>query len=250
MSKYLRAIILWTFGTVNTICSATAIGVTVWVAKAFGHKDPSDAAHRIACVWGRNFFRVVPGWKVSIEGKQHLPSAGQACVFVANHQSMTDIFAMYCVETQFRWLSKEEVFKIPFVGFAMRNSGYIAVKRGNRESQKRAMETSADRLQNGKPMFFFPEGTRSETGELRPFKTGAFRLAAKNNVPIIPVCLQGTRDLVIKGSFLPSAAHVQIKILAPIYAEQDEDPQSFADRTREEVKLALQGETSLDNSQS
>lgn len=239
MNPYFRAAILWTFGTVNTIFSTIAIGLAVLILKSIGHKHPTNTAHKIACFWGKVFFRTVPGWHVTIDGQHNLPQPGQACVFVANHQSMTDIFAMYCVNTQFRWLSKQEVFNIPFVGFAMRQSGYIAVQRGKRDSQKRAMESSALRLQEGTPMFFFPEGTRSETGELRPFKTGAFRLAMQNNVPIIPVCLAGTRDLIIKGSLLPSSAHVKISILPPVQPNDYDDVQSFADHTRELIAAGL-----------
>ncbi len=238
--NYLRAVILWSFGVVNTAVCSFLIAASMPIQRLLGVHDTTIFAHKIAIQWGRNFFRVIPGWRVRVMGKEHLPAVGQACVYIANHQSMTDIFAMYCVGVQFRWLSKAEVFKIPVVGSTMRRAGYIAVQRGQRDSQTKAMEASGERLKNGTPMFFFPEGTRSETGELRPFKSGAFRLAAQHNVPIIPVCLDGTRDLMVKGSAIPAAAHIRILILPALNHQPGEDYQDFADRAQRAVAHGLQ----------
>jgi len=194
--------------------------------------DGGRLAHRIASLWGQWIFNLLPGWNITVSGRENLPPLDQPVVMVANHESMSDICAIYFLNTQFRWLSKEEVFKFPCIGHAMRLCKYVPIPRGDRSSHGQAMEASADHIRAGLSMFFFPEGTRSETGELRPFKAGAFKLARDLKVPVLPIALHGAGDLLRKGSFTPRAAAVRVAVLPAISDHPDESVEQFADRVR------------------
>ena len=123
-----------------------------------------------------------------------------------------DILALFIVSTRFRWLSKASLFKIPLFGWAMSAVGYVPVLRGSKRSTERCMRISARHLKKGTPMVFFPEGTRSKTGELGQFKNGAFRLAVSLGIPIVPITINGCAELLPKGSLLPKVASVTIHI--------------------------------------
>lgn len=197
----------------------------------------SDIAHWFACTWARAIFFANPGWSYSVEGKETLED--KPSVYVGNHQSAGDIIALLAMGTRFRWLSKEAVFKAPLIGPAMTWAGYVPIQRGNPNSHKEAMEKSAERLREGVSMAFFPEGTRSEDGRLKPFKTGAFRLADQENVPIQPLVIQGTKELVRKGSRAPQRSHVRVRILPPTRRHADETLEQFTERVRAEIQRHL-----------
>ncbi len=201
--------------------------------KLFGTKDISRRIHSMAIRWAKSIIFLTPGWKVRVEGCENLPRKDQACVFVANHESATDIFVTYYIGSQFRWLSKAEVFKVPMIGLSMKWAGYVGIKRGQKQSHIKALEESAEWLKKGIPMLFFPEGTRSETGELRPFKIGAFKLADEQNVTVVPIVLHGTRHLLKKHSATPGTANVTVKILPAMRRRGDETYETFASRTRQ-----------------
>ena len=209
-------------------------------------KRPRDGRliHSLSNKWGSLVIRLTPGWSVNILGQEHLPRENEGSkkgpmVIVANHQSMADIWVACMLGLQFRWISKVEMFRIPFFGTAMKWAGYIAVDRGNRSSHIKAIKESEERLKNGISMFFFPEGTRSMTGEIGAFKTGAFRLAKTLNVPVLPIWLEGTRDLMVKGSWIPGHARVVIHVL-PAVCDTGfvKSPETLAEQVRDIILKA------------
>jgi 1-acyl-sn-glycerol-3-phosphate acyltransferase len=211
-----KAAYFWTMAFTITVvfylgCAARHLLVVIL-------RRPRDGRplHKIAAVWGRAIIHMMPGWRVTVKGRENLPPDGKPMVFVANHESMSDIWAMYFLKVQFRWLSKEEVFKVPFIGAAMRWSYYVPIARGNRESAAQAMRQSAERLRAGISMLYFPEGTRSPDGNIKPFKVGAFKLAQEEQVPVLPIAIKGARDLLPKHSLAPGKAHVQLTVLPPL----------------------------------
>jgi 1-acyl-sn-glycerol-3-phosphate acyltransferase len=235
VGKLLRTVYFWVTSTSVTLLLwvyALCCQSLVWLNVLSRDGKP---IHKIAIIWGRSVMGLMPYWRVVIEGREHLPKDGQAVVMVANHESMTDIWAMYYLGVQFRWLSKDEVFKLPFIGQAMKWSGYVPVNRKNRESGAEAMRQSALRLAMGLPMFFFPEGTRSEDGKIKAFKLGAFKLAQGAGVPVLPIAIHGAGDLFAKGSLIPgSAAVVRIKILPPMMPPaSDRECLAFAEQVRQ-----------------
>ena len=140
-------------------------------------------------------------------------------VAVSNHESYADIFLISHFPWEMKWLSKYEVFKIPIMGWLMRMANDIPLVRGKRESVVSALAGCRDRLAKRVSVLIFPEGTRSPTEEMLPFKDGAFRLAVEAGVPILPIAVAGTRHCMAKSSLLFRRARAKARVLAPISTE-------------------------------
>src|SRR5690606_21046611 len=104
--------------------------------------------HRIATFWGKTIIKMVPGWRIEIDGAENIPKDRDPVVIVANHESMADIWALFFLDIQFRWLAKAEIKKIPVVGQAMAWAGYLFIKRGNKTSAAKAMNDAARVIRN------------------------------------------------------------------------------------------------------
>jgi 1-acyl-sn-glycerol-3-phosphate acyltransferase len=134
-----------------------------------------------------------------------------------------------------KYLGKACVFRVPVFGWALKIAGEVPVERGDRESGARALEDLERWLARGVSVCLFPEGTRSESDSIGPFKKGAFRLAIESGHPIVPVVISGARDLLPKGSFVfRREADVRVQVLDPIdtSALHESDVQALADRVR------------------
>lgn len=195
--------------------------------------------HQYSCAWAVFYIAINPMWKLHVTGKEHLGWRGPA-VIVANHASLIDILVLFGLFRPFKWVSKAENFKIPFVGWNMHLNGYVPLVRGDRESVVKMLAACAKLLKRGSPVLFFPEGTRSKDGNLRPFKDGAFELSIEHGVPLIPVAVHGTGSALPKhGMVLKEHVDAWVQILDPL------DPADFAsvhalrDAAREQIKVAL-----------
>jgi len=177
----------------------------------------------IACVWGYHFVRLNPGWRCHFEGMANFRT-GETYIIVANHQSIADVFMLCGLAQSFKWVSKESLFKLPFFGWNMYLKKDIAIQRGDMSSIKAMLASCTEWLKKGETILMFPEGTRSEDGEMIPFRDGSFRLAVQNNIPILPVVLNGTREILPKQVHqLKLSAHVHVKLLPPVYPSQCDD---------------------------
>lgn len=235
MTDALKTTYFWTMSIVVTTFFILIAAAARAAVVSLRLKDDGKVNHRINTWWGRTIIRLMPGWKVSVYDNQNVPP-GEVVVVVANHESMSDICAIYHLDVQFRWLSKEEVFRIFGVGAAMRWAGYVSIKRGVRESHQQAMAESAERIRGGASMFFFPEGTRAPDGVIKPFKNGAFKLARDEKIRILPVAIHGAGNLLPKGRAVPGKAHVKIKVLPAIAAPTpDDDLDTFAEKVRQDI---------------
>jgi 1-acyl-sn-glycerol-3-phosphate acyltransferase len=183
--------------------------------------DPNrQLLHYLNSVWGYHFVAMNPFWRCKIEGGEQL-DCRTPYIIVANHQSMADIFILSGLHLPFKWVSKESLFKIPFFGWNMMLNEYIPIKRGDRSSIRQMMETCRKWLLRGASIMMFPEGTRSDTGELMDFRIGSFRLATDLNIPILPVVVDGTRDIIIKHKRqFNFVADVRVKVLEPVYPDR------------------------------
>lgn len=199
-------------------------------------KNKENLTHLRAAKWAKSLFTLTPGWSVKILNKNYLPKDKTSLVIVANHESATDILAIYYLKMQFRWLAKKEAFKVPFIGIAMKWAGYIPVKRGNKESHKKALEACKETIARKVPVLFFPEGTRSTLGHPKEFKVGAFKIAKDMNVPVFPIVLKGAGKLLKKGSFAPNKAAITVKLLEPVTSPQEESIGDFAKRVENLIK--------------
>jgi len=234
--QWFRTSYFWIAGvTVTFFCYLFCV-VPAFLSLFTNKYQNSIGYHWICSFWGRTIIKMMPGWNIEVTGQENLPAENEPVVIVANHESMSDIWAMYYLDIQFRWLSKDSVFKIPMVGHAMKWAGYIPITRGNKASHVEAMRQSADRLSKGIPMFFFPEGTRSTDGVIKDFKIGAFKLARDMQTPILPIAIHGAANLMRKGSFHPSMrATVRLKVLPKMPPPDlaNENIEQYAEKVRQ-----------------
>jgi 1-acyl-sn-glycerol-3-phosphate acyltransferase len=155
---------------------------------------------------------------------------------------MLDIVIFNMLHHRLRWISKIEVFKIPVLGWEMRMVKYIELERGNKHSVVRMMEKCVSSLREGISIVIFPEGTRSLTGTIGKFKTGAFQLAIKTDKPLLPVLIDGTGDVLPKnGLTFRINKVIRIKVLDPIFPGQfgTGDPDELASRVNTLMREAM-----------
>lgn len=179
--------------------------------------------HLYSSFWASIYLWVMPAWALTIENRNRIRN-GATYVVVSNHQSQLDILVAFRLFFPFKWVSKAEVFKLPFIGWNMIMNRYIRLYRGDSESARQMMKKCEETLAQGSSVYFFPEGTRSETGFLKKFKPGAFILAKKMAVPILPIAINGTRHALPKYSVdFHGRHHLRIKILDEIPYEKFKD---------------------------
>lgn len=153
------------------------------------------------CFWWTDAVTALnPYWDVKVEGLDNIDQA-RAYVAVLNHQSLADIVLMYKTKMQFKWVAKESLFKIPVLGWNMTLAKHIRLRRSEFSSIKKVYKEASRWLRSGVSVAFFPEGTRNNDLAVGEFQNGAFKLAIKEKVPILPILIQGTRDAIPKGSW-------------------------------------------------
>jgi len=180
------------------------------------------ALHQVTCFWASLPIWFNPAWTVSIDGRQKLQSS-RATVMVANHLSLLDILVLLHTFAHFKWVSKIEIFRVPIIGWAASLNGYIKLKRGDRASVKRMMAECEKTLGEGNSIMIFPEGTRSHTGRLRAFKTGAFELALRTGSPVQAIVIEGTAEVLPKRGFVLQGRHpIRVTVLDALSSESFE----------------------------
>jgi 1-acyl-sn-glycerol-3-phosphate acyltransferase len=174
------------------------------------------ATHMFSCAWGSHYIYINPLWRFKIEGRE-LIERDKTYVMVANHQSYFDIFTVYGLFRFFKWVSQEQIFNVPFVGWNMYLNQYVKVVRGNLRSIKQMLKECKAWLDRDVSIMLFPEGTRSETGEIAQFRDGAFRLAIESGVPVVPIVIDGTFEVFPKGRNTMNFTNpIRLKVLPPI----------------------------------
>jgi 1-acyl-sn-glycerol-3-phosphate acyltransferase len=203
-----------------------------------------DPTQRAPGRWMRRLGRVTttlsPLWKFRVIGDAPPDILTRAYVVVSNHESNADPFLLSHLPWDMRWIAKEELFQMPVIGLTFRFSGDVRLRRGEGESVRAVMTECRAALDAGIPVMIFPEGTRSKTGELLPFKDGAFKLAIDAGVPILPLAIRGTRTCMPKGSAWFGAADASVEILSPIATTgmKENDVPALRDRARDVISAA------------
>ncbi len=193
------------------------------------------ALHALVCHWTFGYLRLNPLWRVRIEGREHLPKG--ASVLVANHQSLADVVVAMGLFHPYKFVSKVSLFRLPLVGWMMHLIRHIPLHRGRPGSTRAMLETSRRWLRRGMAVFFFPEGTYAEGEQLLPFRSGAFLLAIEEQVPVVPILIEGTRQLVDgDGPWLGPRAEVRVRVLQPRVPPAGADAQAVADAVRLELE--------------
>lgn len=165
----------------------------------------------------------------------------QSYVFVANHQSFLDVFAVYgWLPNNFKWLMKKELRKIPFVGTACAVAGHIFVDRSNPRAAMESLTYIKAQLHDGISTVIFPEGTRTRTGEMGRFKQGAFKIAMDMDLPVVPISLSGFFDAMPRNKFyVKPFSRVALHIGKPIDISQFNDINEAMTELHTQVKNGI-----------
>lgn len=181
------------------------------------------------------------GIHVKVEGREKVPK-DRGVVYVSNHRSHVDMAALFLVlPGDLRFLVKKEVFRIPLLSFALRTMDMIKVDRSNKEAAVKSIERAVKELSHGRSIILFPEGTRSRTNEILPFKKGAFVLAIKAGAPIVPVTIVGADQILLPDSILLYPGRVKVVVHDPIFTDGCtlEDRQGLLKEARQTIETTF-----------
>lgn len=217
IAKFIYNVLAWVYAAVTGVIFMIVALLVFAIAYPF---DPRrKALHLFSAFWGLQYFWVNPLWHIRYTGKENIDKH-KTYIIVCNHQSYLDICAMQKLPLVFKWVSKVEATRIPFIGWLLPMHGDILISRGESKSTREMIEKSARWVKLGASIAIFPEGTRSSDGCMGNFKEGAFLLARMNKLPILPVVMDGTCDMLPKtGIGIGGRATVQVKVLPEVSAE-------------------------------
>jgi len=201
-----------------------------------------DKFRRLAQHFVNNLWAMASTWPfygVEIEGRENLPPPERGVVYVANHQSFLDIYSLFHLQRPFKFISKTSNFIIPIVGWSMFLTGHVMLNRMDRRSQMECLKDCGALLAKSAPVLFFPEGTRSRTRVMAGFKKGAFSVAVKAGVDVVPITLIGTGDLMPSGGEgAMRSGRVRI-VVHPAIPTKGRDASKVCDEARIAIASAL-----------
>jgi len=201
-----------------------------------------DIAHNFIHFWGRSCL-FLAGLKIDVNGTENIPF-GTPAIYVSNHQSNFDIPIIYSgLPVTFNWLAKKELFQVPLFGHAMKRSGCIPIDRSNRRTTMLSIIAAAQQIKDGASVIIFPEGTRSPDGRLQEFKKGALLIAAKAQVPVVPIAIHGSYQVLPKDRWRIEPGKLKLDILPPIPTAdlKTSDIDNLTEKIHDMIATSLQG---------
>lgn len=205
-------------------------------------------SHMFSSFWASIYIWTMPAWSVKVVDR-HKIDRNKTYVMVSNHQSLLDVIVGFRLFTHFKWVAKIELAKVPFIGWNMYLNRYIFLKRGDRKSIIEMMKESEMKIKQGSSVYIYPEGTRSETGEMASFKSGAFALAKRTHVPVLPIAIVGSKDALPKKSLTIRGWHkIEIAVLdeIPVEVVEELDAKALADRARSQIAAYMEGKKDIE----
>lgn len=213
----LKSILVWFIGIAFMVLFFPVTFI-VWLIVLPFDKD-RNVVHHLLIYQALIISYIVPIWKINIEGREKAVRDA-TYVIISNHQSILDILLLNCLRYRFKWISKIENLRVPFLGWYLRMADYITVDRGNPESREKMLADAYLCLRKGISVMIFPEGTRSVDRQIGFFKRGAFQLAISARTPILPVLIDGTGGVLPKhGLIFGGFYKITIKIFDPVLPE-------------------------------
>lgn len=232
MLRWIATILAWLFIGVTSF-AFFIVDALVWLL-TFWWDRRLWLLQRYSIIWALFYLWVNPFWKINFSGKENIRK-GQPYIIVSNHQSAMDIVLLYRLWMHFKWVAKREIFRIPVIGWNLWLNKHIAINRTSVKGALKMMKEAEKNLKMRTSVLIFPEGTRSTDGAIKRFRDGAFVLALKTGYPILPVVLNGTREVIQKDSILLKGRQVlSLKILPEINSE------FYADKTVNELASYVQ----------
>ncbi len=201
-----------------------------------------EKTHQFVHFWGR-ICLFLAGLKIEVKGSENIPPDGPA-IYVSNHQSNFDIPIIYSgLPIPFNWLAKKELFKIPLFGLGMKRNGNIPIDRSNRKTTIHSIIIAAQRIKEGTSVVIFPEGTRTPDGDLQEFKKGALLIAAKAQVPVVPIVIHGSYIIQPKDRWRIEPGTVVLEILPPLPTNdlKTRDIDQLTEKIHRLIAASLQG---------
>lgn len=228
------------------IWAGIALLVIVWlpaiaVVRVFDRDPVRYTTGRLFRRLGAAISRINPNWKITIEGEKDIDDRNPY-IIVCNHLSNADIPLISNLPWEMKWIAKKELFDLPFLGWMMKMAQDISVDRSASNKRIGVFKMSSFYLRNNCSVMFFPEGTRSRDGRMKRFSLGAFDLAIKKNIPILPLVIDGTQDCLPKKNWVfTSDTYVKLKVMNPIPTEilEQEDSMDLMNRVRDDMLKQL-----------
>jgi len=237
--RALISIFIWVGSVLLTILLYFVVLVLTILLFPFDRKK--QVTHAQCFWWSDALIGLNPFWSVKVQGLKNIDPK-KTYVIIANHQSMADIVVLYQIKSQFKWVAKASLFKVPFIGWCLGLIKHIKLKRGDFASIKEIYHQSSNWLKKDMSVLFFPEGTRSNSDQLGEFQNGAFKFAIKEKKPILPICLKGTHAAIPKKSWIFKTKAAATVTVLPEIVTDNFGPGDFAqlrDEVRAKIKAAL-----------
>ncbi len=178
--------------------------------------------HMIGVFWAWHYQSLIIFWKIELKGRKKIPW-NRPVVLVANHRSLVDTVSLFSIRRPFKWVSKAENFKIPFIGMVLSLTNSIKIERDSSRAGFQFINQAETEMKKGSSILVFPEGTRSKTGKMRNFQDGAFVLAKRMNCGIIPIVHIGTEKALYSGKkswVLRGKTKIRINVLDEVSAKE------------------------------
>ncbi len=222
------------FGPLLVISTCFFVGLGVIIIFLFD----DTVANRTAGVWWSRFNSFITPMQVTVIGRENITKR-QSYVVVSNHQSLYDIFVLFgWLGIDLKWVIKKELSRMPVFGYATRKGGNILIDRSNPEEAYTSLQEARDKITNGTSIIMLPEGTRSRTGQLGEFKKGAFWLAKQLNLPVLPITIVNTRNILPPKSLDLLPGHAIMRIHEPVNASEYDD--ASLERLASDVRQIIQ----------
>ena len=208
------SVLLWIHFLVSSVILSVFLVLLWLVTRPFDRR--LYVLHKLACFWGALYIWVNPLWSLKILNRDRFDD-NRAHIVICNHQSLLDIVVVNSLFKHYKWTSKVENFKLPFVGWVLALNRSIRVYRGSHDAYVKFAAKALEALNSNSSIVVFPEGTRSRTGRMGTFKVGAFMLAHEAKVPLLPVVIKGTAAATPRNGWIMQGKHkMSIKVLDPV----------------------------------
>ncbi len=215
------------------------IGTSIAFAISMQEKDKTRPFLIAARMWAKLLI-CMSGSKLKVYGLENFPK-NNGLVVVANHQSAADILILLAgLPQSFRFIIKQELFKVPIFGWYLRKAGYLSIDRDSARSAIKTLNQAKDLIKQGENILIFPEGTRSKDGKVGEFKRGSLMLAFISHAPILPITIDGSYNIMQKGGFILNYTTVNLTISPAIQSEvpenhKREDQEKVLNEVREQI---------------